>query len=115
MESSKNAKQDIMLVRSGNPPNNPNYVGNTFDLDYEWRILASVEGGEALIRLAEDSPWIEVKLPLITLIRANGKVFVIHKLFEGKGIEIDKSIKPEYSYGFNEAIVKFCLETAGRL
>jgi hypothetical protein len=86
-----------------------------FYLDYEWRTLASLEDGEALIRLAEDSPWIEVKVPLITLIRSDGRVSFINKLLENKGIRTDKSIEPKYFYGSYEAIVKFCLETAGKL
>jgi hypothetical protein len=100
-----------------------------FDLSYEWRILASLEGGEALIRLAEDSPWIEVSFPrqafkVVDVMnprtnRAEPTILDdgLVNLLEITGIQVDRSIEPKYIHGpsDDEAIVTFCLETAGQL
>jgi hypothetical protein len=100
-----------------------------FDLSYEWRILASLEGGEALIRLAEDSPWIEVSFPrqafkVVDVMnprtnRAEPTILDdgLVDLLEIKGIQVDRSIEPKYIHGPSdgEVIATFCLETAGQL
>jgi hypothetical protein len=97
--------------------NMENHHNEFFDLDYEWRTLAIVEGGEALIRLAEDSPWIEVSLPQAALEERRSDDEYIIELLENKGIEVDKSIAPNYANGPSdgEVIATFCLETSGQL
>ena len=106
-------------------------------LTHDWSILASVEGGEALIRLAEDSPWIEVSIPVLATenLPKTGLLFrdfwaasesreCAHSVFayilgilQDKGIQIDESIAPKYNDGPSdgEVIVTFCLETSGKL
>jgi hypothetical protein len=82
-------------------------------LTHDWSILASVEGGEALVRLAKDSPWIEVSLPQAALEERWSDDEYIIELLENKGIEVDESIAPNYANGPNdgEVIAAFCLET----
>jgi hypothetical protein len=98
-------------------------------LTHDWSILASLEGGEALVRLAEDSPWIEVSFPrqafnVVNVMnpRIQGVEPTILDdslidLLESQGIEVDRSISPKCANGPNdgEIIAAFCLETAGRL
>ena len=100
-----------------------------FDLYYEWRTLAIVGGEKVLVRLAEDSPWIEVSFPrqafnvvnvMNPRIRGVEPTILddsLIDLLESQGIEVDRSISPKCANGPNdgEIIAAFCLETAGRL
>jgi hypothetical protein len=100
-----------------------------FDLDYEWRTLAIVGGEKVLVRLAEDSPWIEVSFPrqafnVVNVMnpRIQGVEPTILDdslidLLESQGIEVDRSISPNCANGPSdgEIIAAFCLETAGKL
>jgi hypothetical protein len=87
-----------------------------FDLDYEWRTLAIVGGEKVLVRLAEDSPWIEVSFPRRAFNVVNVDDSLID-LLESQGIEVDRSISPNCANGPSdgEIIAAFCLETAGKL
>jgi hypothetical protein len=111
-----------------------------FDLDYEWRTLAIVGGEKVLVRLAEDSPWIEVSFPRQAFNVVNVRAFLadglglfmnlriqgvkptilddsLIDLLESQGIEVDRSISPNCANGPSdgEIIAAFCLETAGKL